>query len=363
MRSFLAWLMRIQSTNEDDIRRGQVIVTLALLANVMAIVANPLVLIATPQTALALIVINLIGLTVYTGTIILARRGLVQLSGIMFVATNSLLTIVATFGFADDRFIAYSSPFFLAFPIMIAGLVMRPALVWLAFLINLAGLLIAWRLTGIAMFANPFESALQSAVILLLFSTALFTFVGGIISENALHAVRQLREEARRNASRFTELNAGLELAITERTMALATALRHLEQRAAEQARLLAENEQQRQVIRELSVPVLPVRDTTLVIPLIGPLDPVRLAELQQQALRHIAQTGAREVVIDVTGVPSIDSPAAHGLLHLVTLARLMGSQVILAGIRPEVAQTLVNLGIDFRGIRISSTLQAALAQ
>ena len=138
-------------------------------------------------------------------------------------------------------------------------------------------------------------------------------------------------------------------------------ALRDLEQRAAEQARLLAENEQQRQVIRELSVPVLPVRATTLVMPLIGALDTARLADMQRQALTQLEHTGARELLIDVTGVPVIDTQVAKGVIQLVEAARLMGAHVTLVGIRPEVAQTLVTLGIDLRGIRTFSTLQAAL--
>ncbi|OAN46811.1 anti-anti-sigma factor [Chloroflexus islandicus] len=363
MRSLLPWLMQIQHGNEDVVRRGRVIVVLALFANAMAIIAIPLVLFATPQTAFALIAVNLLGLVVYTAVIILARKGLVAVSGVAFVTTISLLTLMATFGFANDNATSYSSPFFLAFPIIIAGMVLKPALVWLVFLFNLAGLFIAWRLTGIPLFASPLEISLQSAAILLLFGTALFTFVGGSITARALRETRRLREEANRNAFRFTALNAGLEIEIAERTAALQTTLRDLEQRTAAQARLLAENEQQRQVIRELSVPVLPVRANTLVMPLIGPLDPARLADLQQQALGQLAQTGARDLLLDITGVPAIDPQVAQGLLQLVAAARLMGTRVTLAGVRPEVAQRLVSLGIDLQEVRTASTLQVALAQ
>ncbi|MFN3373805.1 MAG: hypothetical protein ACK44M_09595, partial [Chloroflexus sp.] len=200
----------------------------------------------------------------------------------------------ATFGSANDHATSYSSPFFLTFPIIIAGLVLKPALVWITFLCNLSGLLIAWRLTGIPLLTNPFESTLQSAAILLLFGTTLSAFVGGHITEQALRETRRLREEASRNAVRFTTLNAELEIEIAERTAALETTLRDREQRVAAQARLLAENEQ---------------------------------------------------------------------LLHLVAAARLMGAQVTLAGIRPEVAQILVSRGIKPQEIRTASTLQAALAQ
>jgi rsbT co-antagonist protein RsbR len=82
---------------------------------------------------------------------------------------------------------------------------------------------------------------------------------------------------------------------------------------------------------------------------------------MQRQALTHIERTGAREFLIDVTGVPVIDTQVAKGVIQLVEAARLMGAHVTLVGIRPEVAQTLITLGIDLRGIRTFSTLQAAL--
>lgn len=183
------------------------------------------------------------------------------------------------------------------------------------------------------------------------------------MTESALQEARRLREEARQSATQLAELNMSLETQIAQRTAALQTALHDLEQRAAEQARLLAEIEQQRQVIRELSVPVLPVRDTTLVMPLVGALDTDRLADMQQQALGQIERTGARELLIDITGVPVIDTQVAKGLLHVVEAARLMGTKVMLVGIRPEVAQTIVTLGIDLRVIRTFSTLQDALGK
>ena len=82
---------------------------------------------------------------------------------------------------------------------------------------------------------------------------------------------------------------------------------------------------------------------------------------MQRQALTQLEHTGARELLIDVTGVPVIDTQVAKGVIQLVEAARLMGAHVTLVGIRPEVAQTLVTLGIDLRGIRTFSTLQAAL--
>jgi rsbT co-antagonist protein RsbR len=156
---------------------------------------------------------------------------------------------------------------------------------------------------------------------------------------------------------------AGLEAEVAARTTELRTALSDLELRAAEQARLLEENDQQRAVIHDLSVPVLPVSATTLVMPLIGALDTARLQQVQEQALRAIERTSARQLVLDITGVPLVDSQVAQGLLAVVQAARLLGADAALVGVRPEVAQTMVGLGLALPGLRTYADLQTALGR
>ncbi|NTU78353.1 MAG: HAMP domain-containing protein [Chloroflexales bacterium] len=119
--------------------------------------------------------------------------------------------------------------------------------------------------------------------------------------------------------------------------------------------------EQQREAIRELSVPVLPITDQTLVMPLIGALDTRRLNDLQHEALTALEQSRARQLVLDVTGVPVVDTQVAQGLIRVVHAARLLGAEVTLVGIRPEVAQTIVGLGLDLREVHTESTLQQVL--
>jgi len=131
--------------------------------------------------------------------------------------------------------------------------------------------------------------------------------------------------------------------------------------RAAEQDRLLAENTQQRDAIRELSVPVLPVQRGTLAMPLIGALDSTRLLDLQERALQAIQRASARCLLLDITGVPLVDTQVAKGLIGVVQAARLLGTEVVLVGIRPEVAQTIVGLGLDLREVRTYSDIQTAL--
>jgi rsbT co-antagonist protein RsbR len=123
----------------------------------------------------------------------------------------------------------------------------------------------------------------------------------------------------------------------------------------------LALVDQQQAIIREMSVPVLPVRSSTLVMPLVGALDSSRLSLMQSQALHAIEHSDTRQLILDITGVPIIDTQVALGLTQLVQAARLLGATVDIVGIRPEVAQAIVGLGVEVRDVRTFSNLQAAL--
>jgi rsbT co-antagonist protein RsbR len=163
------------------------------------------------------------------------------------------------------------------------------------------------------------------------------------------------------NAALHTQ-QANLEAQVAERTASLQQAMGHLEARAAEQQRLLAETAQQRDAIRALSLPILPISQDTLAAPLIGTFDSQRLADLQQHMLLAIERSGAKTLVLDITGVAAIDHEVARGLLRIAQAARLMGARVVLAGIRPEVAQALISLGVDLAELATTATFQDGIA-
>ena len=125
-----------------------------------------------------------------------------------------------------------------------------------------------------------------------------------------------------------------------------------------EQEQLLA---RQRDEILELSTPVIQVWDKVLVLPIIGTLDSLRAARLTEGLLERIAEHQAEVIILDVSGVPAIDTDVAQHLLKTVEAARLMGSMSVLSGVRPETAQAIVHLGIDLRGLRSRNTLKDAL--
>ena len=130
----------------------------------------------------------------------------------------------------------------------------------------------------------------------------------------------------------------------------------------AETAEQLATIEQQRTVIREMSVPVLPLSQSALVLPLIGALDSERMRMVQEQVLRSIEQSSARYLILDITGVPIVDTAVAQGLIMVMQATRLLGAEVVLVGIRPEVAQAVVGLGIHLGDMVTRSSLQSGIA-
>src|SRR4029077_8875038 len=104
---------------------------------------------------------------------------------------------------------------------------------------------------------------------------------------------------------------------------------------------------EQQEAIRDLSRPVLQVRERLLILPIIGLIDPHRARQLTEQLLRGIRANRAKVVVIDITGVAAMDASVANHLVQTVEASRLLGATVIVTGLSPEIAQTLVTIGVD----------------
>ena len=117
----------------------------------------------------------------------------------------------------------------------------------------------------------------------------------------------------------------------------------------------------QQQAIRQLSTPVLQLRSGLLILPIVGALDRERLDQMRALLLQAIRDRRARAVVLDVTGVPEIDSVAANQLIGSVTSARMMGAEVIISGLSDEIAQTLVTVGIDLTRVASAGDLQVGI--
>lgn len=137
------------------------------------------------------------------------------------------------------------------------------------------------------------------------------------------------------------------------------------EQLRAEEERLQLQDQviaAQQAALAELSTPMIPISDRVTVMPLIGSIDSVRAGQIVERLLEGIVEAHAEIAIIDITGVPVVDTQVAQTLLRAAQAASLVGARVILTGIRPEVAQTVVGLGITMNGVITSSTLQSGIA-
>ncbi len=116
----------------------------------------------------------------------------------------------------------------------------------------------------------------------------------------------------------------------------------------------------QQQELLELSTPVVQLWDKIVALPLIGTLDSARTQVVMESLLERIVETGARIAIIDITGVPTVDTLVAQHLMKTVSAARLMGADCIISGIRPQIAQTIVHLGVNLNDIVTKATLADA---
>jgi len=116
----------------------------------------------------------------------------------------------------------------------------------------------------------------------------------------------------------------------------------------------------QQQDMLELSTPVVQLWESILALPLIGTLDSARTQVVMESLLQRIVETGASIAIIDITGVPTVDTLVAQHLLKTVAAARLMGADCIISGIRPQIAQTIVHLGVELSSVITKATLADA---
>jgi rsbT co-antagonist protein RsbR len=119
----------------------------------------------------------------------------------------------------------------------------------------------------------------------------------------------------------------------------------------------------QQEAIRELSTPVLQLRERLLILPIVGVIDSQRARQLTEQLLRSIRSNRAKVVVIDITGVPVVDTTVANHLVQTVEASRLMGATAIITGLSPEIARTLVTIGVDLSKMDTMGDLQEGIEE
>jgi rsbT co-antagonist protein RsbR len=144
------------------------------------------------------------------------------------------------------------------------------------------------------------------------------------------------------------------------------TIVRDLSERKRQEAEREALQQQiidaQRETLRELSTPLIPITDTVMIMPLIGTIDSQRAQMVMEALLEGVAQHQAELVILDITGVSVVDTQVAQAFVQAAQAVRLLGAQVMLTGIGPQIAQTLVHLGVDLSSMRTQGSLQSGIA-
>jgi anti-anti-sigma regulatory factor/HAMP domain-containing protein len=168
-------------------------------------------------------------------------------------------------------------------------------------------------------------------------------------------AFRQMADDLQVSRGAIEEHNHALERHVAERTTELERALADLHESVDAREQLSA-------AIREMSSPVVPVMEGILVMPLVGTIDSGRASLLVRSLLAGIERHRADVVILDVTGVPLVDTQIAQALLEAARAARLLGARSVLVGLRPELAQTIVSLGLDLSDLVTRADLQSGVA-
>ncbi len=292
-------------------------------------------------------------------SVAILRRGRFRLAVLIASAglTGAVFFVTIIYGYPA------ATPFLLVtlVPVILTGLLIETrALIAIA---AMSGLLPAFIL-----FLNPaidpFIDTVQPPGDLTVVAVALFVLVLLVVVTIIALFGPVLRQSLIRALAREQELDllrASLEATVNERTADLQKALHAVEQREAQLQQTLAELRASQETIRELSAPVLPVLPGVLVTPLIGAIDEARAEVFVSNVLRTIERERAHYVIFDITGVPLVDTQVARTILRAADAARLLGAQVAVVGIRPEVAQTMVGLGVALKHMRTFANLQQAI--
>ncbi len=189
----------------------------------------------------------------------------------------------------------------------------------------------------------------------------------GYLIEDVLLGIRLLRDLIWDHLERYIGTNGPMAMAdvrlleqmihLLSRTMMLGYS-QTFQQTMQEVAKQAAEIEAQRYTIREIGTPILPLYPGVIALPLVGAIDSYRATQVLERLLEEISEKQADIVVIDITGVPVVDTGVANYLLQTARAAQLIGAQVVLVGIGAEIAQTLVQLGVNLSQLKVYATLQ-----
>jgi anti-anti-sigma regulatory factor len=251
--------------------------------------------------------------------------------------------------------------FVLAIPITFAGLLASRRTLWLTIALTAAGVCAIGLLGQVLPWLVGYDAPGAKFSAEIGISFLLIAGFLGLAFDRFGSALRDALGISLQREHELEQARQSQELIIAERTTALQHALQAVEQRETHLVETLSELRASQQAVQELSAPVIPVLAGVLVAPLIGALDGDRAATLTGNLLSAVAQQHARYVIFDITGVPIVDTHVAQVLIQSTSALRLLGAKVLLVGIRPEVAQTMVALNVDLGAVATYTDLRDAI--
>ncbi len=355
----IVWIFRTQTADAEEQRRAHNVIIVALGMIVLATVSMLLTFSqAQMQAGQIAIIAIVVGIIIYSAAIIAARSGHVLLGSMLVIGITTLGTL-ATLPTSE----VLTTPFYLTLAIMIAGATLRPMQIWITLVVVLIALWIVILIPPARFLATNIGRTAAFGSSFLLIMATLLTFLSARSTERALKSAFESRQVAQLAAAEAAQANADLERRVVERTQALSDAYER-ERAQGDELRASVETQQTlSQTILELAMPVIPLNEHVLIVPLIGNIDSSRAAQLLSTVLEQVERRHARGLILDVTGISVIDTAVAQTLLRVADANRLLGTRTVLVGIRPEVAQTLVTLGVDLHNLLTASSLQEGLEQ
>ena len=347
--------------NEDQTRTARLLNTILLALLAAAVLTVVSILIYLPYgppveiSSMFTLLAGIVLVVAIGGLLLLTRRGYVRLtSSVLLFLLWLVMTawICGVSGIASD-----SSPIQYALIIVLAGLLLggRGAVVFT--LISALAVAVAFyaEVSGLVWIAHDAAGAMDLVL------TAVPIVLMGLLLRYAVNSLIEALRRARKNELAQTEANrelqairTSLEQRVTERTQELAEMVKV-------QQGLLDDQQQLLEMIQEMSTPVVPVMKGIIVLPLVGAIDSRRAEHVVEALLTGIQAHRARVALVDITGVPVVDTAVAQLLLQAAAAARLLGTEAVLVGIRPEVAQTIVGLGVDLSEITTRADLQSGV--
>lgn len=348
-------------TGEEQGRRLRLFRTLLLVQIGAAVLLVGVILVDTqgyPQYTPWMVGLSLATSLISIGSYFLARRVNYHLGALLLILVL-LVFLEFCVGFYGTR---GPVPFLLVWPTMVAAILTEPPLTFaIATLAALAygGLSYAeitqtWTLpifqTHVDLFGvwhRPSDLFTIRRAINDTVDVIIVFYAVAFLAWLASHSLRQAVEQSRAQAAEIERYRAGLEEQVTARTVELRQTLEQL------QASM--------ELIREVGSPILSIYEGVILAPLIGSMDSERAHTVMEQVFNGIARHRARVVIIDITGLPVVDTAVANTLVQTAQGARLLGATPVLVGIRAEVAQTLVGLGVDLQAIVTLASLREGL--